>query len=72
MQQDVQELNRVLCDKLEDKMKGTCVEGTIARLFEGKVPAEAPERARGESRISPSASRSFLPRMLLAAFTLEP
>ena len=24
LQQDVQELNRVLCDKLEEKMKGTC------------------------------------------------
>jgi ubiquitin carboxyl-terminal hydrolase 7 len=37
MQQDVQELNRILCDRLEEKMKGTSVEGTIARLFEGKV-----------------------------------
>ncbi|CAI9095951.1 OLC1v1031998C1 [Oldenlandia corymbosa var. corymbosa] len=35
MQQDVQELNRVLCEKLEDKMKGTVVEGTIQELFEG-------------------------------------
>merc|ERR1712185_264321 len=35
MQQDVQELNRVLCDKLEEKMKGTCAEGTIKGLFEG-------------------------------------
>ncbi|KAI3992837.1 hypothetical protein MKX01_029424 [Papaver californicum] len=35
MQHDVQELNRVLCEKLEDKMKGTAVEGTIQRLFEG-------------------------------------
>lgn len=34
-QHDVQELNRVLCEKLEDKMKGTAVEGTIQRLFEG-------------------------------------
>ncbi|KAF7023797.1 hypothetical protein CFC21_036235 [Triticum aestivum] len=32
---DVQELNRVLCEKLEDKMKGTIVEGTIQKLFEG-------------------------------------
>ncbi|KAI5578143.1 hypothetical protein POPTR_008G012600v4 [Populus trichocarpa] len=32
---DVQELNRVLCEKLEDKMKGTVVEGTIQQLFEG-------------------------------------
>ena len=36
-QQDVQELNRVLCDKLEEKMKGTCVEGTIKQLFEGGI-----------------------------------
>jgi len=35
MQHDVQELNRVLCEKLEAKMKGTAVDGTIARLFEG-------------------------------------
>ncbi|KAI3915068.1 hypothetical protein MKW92_007257 [Papaver armeniacum] len=35
MQHDVQELNRVLCEKLEDKMKGTIVEGTIQHLFEG-------------------------------------
>ncbi|XP_037414267.1 ubiquitin carboxyl-terminal hydrolase 13-like isoform X2 [Triticum dicoccoides] len=35
MQHDVQELNRVLCEKLEDKMKGTIVEGTIQKLFEG-------------------------------------
>ncbi|CAN1258520.1 Ubiquitin C-terminal hydrolase 12 [Linum perenne] len=32
---DVQELNRVLSEKLEDKMKGTVVEGTIQHLFEG-------------------------------------
>ncbi|KAJ6995427.1 ubiquitin carboxyl-terminal hydrolase 12 [Populus alba x Populus x berolinensis] len=31
----LQELNRVLCEKLEDKMKGTVVEGTIQQLFEG-------------------------------------
>ncbi|KAI3966512.1 hypothetical protein MKW92_038739 [Papaver armeniacum] len=35
MQSDVQEFNRVLCEKLEDKMKGTVVEGTIQELFEG-------------------------------------
>lgn len=35
MQHDVQELNRVLCEKLEDKMKSTVVEGTIQQLFEG-------------------------------------
>jgi ubiquitin carboxyl-terminal hydrolase 7 len=34
-QHDVQELNRVLCDKLDEKMKGTSVEGTMAALFEG-------------------------------------
>ncbi|CAI7883769.1 unnamed protein product [Closterium sp. NIES-54] len=37
LQHDVQELNRVLCEKLEDKMKGTVVEGTIEKLFEGHV-----------------------------------
>ncbi|KAG8055246.1 hypothetical protein GUJ93_ZPchr0001g30571, partial [Zizania palustris] len=35
LQHDVQELNRVLCEKLEHKMKGTAVEGTIEKLFEG-------------------------------------
>uniref|UniRef100_A0A0D9V695 ubiquitinyl hydrolase 1 n=1 Tax=Leersia perrieri TaxID=77586 RepID=A0A0D9V695_9ORYZ len=35
LQHDVQELNRVLCEKLENKMKGTTVEGTIQKLFEG-------------------------------------
>ena len=35
MQHDVQEFNRVLCDNLETKMKGTPVEGTINKLFEG-------------------------------------
>ncbi|KAK9019655.1 hypothetical protein V6N11_054168 [Hibiscus sabdariffa] len=35
IQHDVQELNRVLSEKLEDKMKGTVVEGTIQQLFEG-------------------------------------
>ena len=37
MQHDVQEFNRVLCDNLETKMKGTSVEGTINDLFEGKM-----------------------------------
>jgi len=37
MQHDVQEFLRVLLDKLESKMKGTCVEGTVPRLFEGKM-----------------------------------
>lgn len=35
MQHDVQELNRVLQDKLEETMKQTTVEGTIQKLFEG-------------------------------------
>lgn len=35
MQHDVQELNRVLCEKLEEKMKGTKVERVITELFEG-------------------------------------
>jgi ubiquitin carboxyl-terminal hydrolase 7 len=37
MQHDVQELSRVLLDNLENKMKGTVVEGTIPKLFEGKM-----------------------------------
>ena len=37
MQHDVQEFLRVLLDKLENKMKGTCFEGTISKLFEGKM-----------------------------------
>ena len=36
MQHDVQELNRVLVDKLQEKMKGTSVEGTMEHLFRGK------------------------------------
>jgi len=36
MQHDVQELNRVLVDKLEEKMRATSVEGTMAHLFRGK------------------------------------
>ncbi|OQR77838.1 ubiquitin carboxyl-terminal hydrolase 7-like, partial [Tropilaelaps mercedesae] len=37
MQHDVQELCRVLLDNMESKMKATCVEGTIPKLFEGKM-----------------------------------
>ncbi len=36
-QHDVQELNRVLQDKIEEKMKGTSEEGTVAKLFRGKM-----------------------------------
>ena len=36
-QHDVQELNRVLCEKLEEKMKGTRVDKTIDHLFQGHV-----------------------------------
>ncbi|KAL0368371.1 UNVERIFIED_CONTAM: Ubiquitin carboxyl-terminal hydrolase 13 [Sesamum calycinum] len=35
LQHDVHELNRVLCEKLEEKMKRTVVEGAIQHLFEG-------------------------------------
>ncbi|KAJ2016844.1 ubiquitin-specific protease ubp15 [Coemansia sp. S3946] len=37
MQHDVQEFNRVLQDNLETKMKGTVVDGAVAKLFEGKM-----------------------------------
>lgn len=37
MQHDVQELCRVLLENMESKMKGTCVDGTIPKLFEGKM-----------------------------------
>lgn len=36
-QQDVQEMMRVLLDKLEEKMKGTSLDGTIKYLFAGTV-----------------------------------
>jgi len=36
-QLDVQELDRALCDNLQDKMKGTLVENDIPRLFCGKL-----------------------------------
>ncbi|KAM6155680.1 ubiquitin carboxyl-terminal hydrolase 7-like [Rhynchocyon petersi] len=36
-QHDVQELCRVLLDDVEKMMRGTCVEGTIPRLFRGKT-----------------------------------
>jgi len=37
VQHDVQELNRVFCDNLEAKMKGTISEGMIEKLFRGKI-----------------------------------
>ena len=36
-QHDVQELSRVLCDTLEEKMKGTVVEGALGKLFQGQT-----------------------------------
>jgi ubiquitin carboxyl-terminal hydrolase 7 len=36
-QHDVQELSRVLCDTLEEKMKGTVVEGALGKLFQGHI-----------------------------------
>ena len=33
----LQELDRVLCDNLEEKMKGTEIEGAVPRLFKGKL-----------------------------------
>ncbi|VVC40693.1 Peptidase C19, ubiquitin carboxyl-terminal hydrolase,TRAF-like,MATH/TRAF domain,Ubiquitin specific [Cinara cedri] len=37
IQHNVQPFLRILLDKLDNKMKGTCVEGTISKLFEGKL-----------------------------------
>jgi ubiquitin carboxyl-terminal hydrolase 7 len=37
MQQDVQEMMRILLDKLEELMKGTVVDGVIGGLFQGKI-----------------------------------
>ena len=37
MQHDVQEFNRVLQDNLEQKMKGTSVDGILNKLFVGKM-----------------------------------
>ncbi|QLL30224.1 hypothetical protein HG536_0A00410 [Torulaspora globosa] len=36
-QHDVQELNRILMDRLETRMKGTAVEGELNHLFVGKM-----------------------------------
>ncbi|CCE65580.1 hypothetical protein TPHA_0L02290 [Tetrapisispora phaffii CBS 4417] len=36
-QHDVQELNRILMDRLETRMKGTKVEGKLSELFVGKM-----------------------------------
>jgi ubiquitin carboxyl-terminal hydrolase 7 len=36
-QHEVQELDRVLCDNLEQKMKGTPVEKEVSRLFRGQL-----------------------------------
>ncbi|KAJ4293603.1 ubiquitin-specific protease ubp15 [Kalmusia sp. IMI 367209] len=36
-QQDVQELSRVLMDKLDDKMKGTEAQGALEKMFVGKM-----------------------------------
>jgi len=36
-QHDAQELNRLLCDRLEERMKNTPSDGSIKRLFEGEM-----------------------------------
>lgn len=36
-QQDVQELNRVLCDRLEERMRGSSADGLTKRLFRGEL-----------------------------------
>mmetsp|Transcript_33363 Transcript_33363/g.92087 ORF Transcript_33363/g.92087 Transcript_33363/m.92087 type:complete len:1614 (+) Transcript_33363:149-4990(+) len=37
MQHDAHELNRLLCDRLEEQMKGTAMDSAIKRLFEGEM-----------------------------------
>eukprot|EP01053_Blabericola_migrator_P003052 Blabericola_migrator_1__3051@NODE_188_length_11708_cov_118_709303_g163_i0_p1_GENE_NODE_188_length_11708_cov_118_709303_g163_i0NODE_188_length_11708_cov_118_709303_g163_i0_p1_ORF_typecomplete_len1566_score301_13UCH/PF00443_29/5_9e68UCH_1/PF13423_6/8_1e19UCH_1/PF13423_6/1e04UCH_1/PF13423_6/2e03Arnt_C/PF18583_1/0_023_NODE_188_length_11708_cov_118_709303_g163_i043039000 len=37
MQHDAQELNRLLCDRLEEQMKSTPAEGSIKKLFGGEL-----------------------------------
>ena len=37
VQHDVQEFNLILSDIMENKMRGTKVEGTFKYLFEGKI-----------------------------------
>ena len=37
LQQDVQEMMRLLLDKLEELMKGTDCDGAISRIFQGKL-----------------------------------
>ena len=36
-QHDAQELNRILCDKVEEHLKGSAMDGSIKRLFEGEM-----------------------------------
>jgi len=36
-QHDAQELNRILCDRLEEQMKHSAMDGSIKRLFEGEM-----------------------------------
>ncbi|TDL18071.1 hypothetical protein BD410DRAFT_806893 [Rickenella mellea] len=48
LQHDVQEFNRVLQDRLESKMKGTKADGTITKLFVGKMKSLDYESARTE------------------------
>lgn len=36
-QHDAQELNRILCDRLEEQMKGTSMKNSIKELFEGEM-----------------------------------
>ena len=60
MQHDVQELNRVLCEKLEEKMK-VCMSGGVYRLGRG---GEAPGQRAGfplKFMCSPSLHSCLLP-----------
>lgn len=69
LQHDVQEFNRVLCDKLETKMKGTQADGAIKRLFSGTMKSYVKcididfESARTEDFYGMSSSFSDLLRV---------
>lgn len=65
LQHDVQEFNRVLCDKLETKMKGTTADGEIKRIFAGTMKSYIKcididfESARSEDFYGPFSPSSY-------------